>query len=65
MLTLICGIFLSSVIFTHLISQLTPVANKSISNYLLMKETEIFHQILDHFKFSPRCLKQHLGQTPI
>ena len=40
MLTLIRGIFLNSVISTHLISQLAAVANKSISNYLLMKETE-------------------------
>ena len=51
-LTLIRGIFLNSVISTNLISQLTPVANKSISNYLLIKETEILHQILDHSKFA-------------
>ena len=57
-LTLIHGIFLNSVISKHLISQLTPVANKSISNYLLMKETEILHQILDHSKFSSRCLER-------
>ena len=57
-LTLIRGIFLDSVISTNLISQLTPVANKSISNYLLMKETEILHQILDHSKFASRCLER-------
>ena len=57
-LTLIRGIFLDSVISTNLISQLTPVANKSISNYLLMKETEILHQILHHSKFASRCLER-------
>ena len=57
-LTLIRGIVLDSVISTHLISQLTPVANKSISNYLLMKETEILHQILDHSKFISRFLER-------
>ena len=57
-LTLIHGIFLNSVISKHLISQLTPVANKSISNYLLMKETEILHQILDHSKFASRYLER-------
>ena len=57
-LTLKHRIFLNSVISTHLISQLTPVANKSISNYLLMKETEILHQILDHSKFASRYLER-------
>ena len=60
-LTLIHGIFLNSVISKHLISQLTPVANKSISNYLLMKETEILHQILDHSKFASRYLEHSSG----
>ena len=57
-LTLIRGIFLDSVISTNLISQLTPAANKSISNYLLMKETEMLHQILHHSKFASRCLER-------
>ena len=57
-LTLIRGIFLDSVISTNLISQLTAVANKSISNYLLMKETEMLHQILHHSKFASRCLER-------
>ena len=57
-LTLIRGIFLNSVIPTHLISQLTPAVNKSIINYLLMRETEILHQILDHSKFASRCLER-------
>ena len=56
-LTLIHGIFIDSVISTNLISQLTLVANKSISNYLLIKETEILHQILDHSKFASRYLE--------
>ena len=41
-----------------MILQLAPVANKSINNYLLMKETEILHQILGHSKFSSRCLER-------
>ena len=41
--TLIRGIFLNSIISTHLISQLTPVANKLISNYLLMKERKKYY----------------------
>ena len=57
-LTLIRGIFLDSVISTNLISQLTAVANKSISNYLLMKETEMLHRILHHSKFASRCLER-------
>ena len=37
----------------------TPVVNKSISsNYLLMKETEVLHQILDHSKFASSCLER-------
>ena len=55
-LTLICGILLDSVISTPLISQLAPAAKKSIRNYLLMKETEILHQILDHSKFASSCI---------
>ena len=57
-LTLIRGIFFNGIISTLLISQLTAVANKSISNYLLMKETEMLHQILHHSKFASRCLER-------
>ena len=53
-LTLILGTFLNSVISTHLISQLT--------SDLLMKETEILHQILDHSKVVSRCLEYSSGQ---
>ena len=57
-LTLIRGIFFNGIISTLLISQLTAVANKSISNYLLMKETEMLHQMLHHSKFASRCLER-------
>ena len=57
-LTLIRGIFFNGIISTLLISQLTAVAKKSISNYLLMKETEMLHQMLHHSKFASRCLER-------
>ena len=57
-LTLIRGIFLDSVLSAHLISQLAPVTNNLISSYSLIKEIEILHQIIDHSKFAPRCLKR-------
>ena len=53
-LTLILGTFLNSVMSTHLISQLT--------SDLLMKETEILHQILDHSKVASRCLEYSSAQ---
>lgn len=51
-------IFLDSVISAHLISQFAPVTNNLISSYSLIKEIEILHQIIDHSKFAPRCLKR-------